>query len=259
MDCTARLVLLSGASIVFYAYWSLSDLAVLIGSIAFNFAAGGLLIWLRDARPKFAKGVVAVAISGNLTALIYYKYAFFLSNAVGFANGSMFANILLPLGISFFTFTQIAYLVDIVQGKVNEWNFVKFVTFVTLFPHLIAGPIIHYRNVMPQFSVPGFQALLFAQGWTFFGFGLFKKLVVADGLAPNVAAIFEAAEKGAALIHSRRVGRDAGLHAPALFRFLGLLGHGHRLALMLDVRLPENFDSPYQGRGASSSSGGGGT
>lgn len=144
------------------------------------------------------KQLLVVAIVANLMLLGYFKYAnFFVSsiNSVADAHWEL-AKIILPLGISFFTFTQIAYLVDTYQGKVKEYNFVHYTLFVTYFPHLIAGPILHHKEMMPQFGHPSIYRFNYenmAVGLTIFFIGLFKKVILADGIAEYVGPVFGAA------------------------------------------------------------------
>ena len=140
---------------------------------------------MRAARKK---QVLAFAIAANLLLLGYYKYAnFFLANVNTLTGSSLsLGEIILPLGISFFTFTQIAFLVDTYQGKVKEYNFIHYLLFVTYFPHLIAGPVLHHKEMMPQFahaSTYRFSYENMAVGATIFFIGLFKKVVLADGIA----------------------------------------------------------------------------
>ena len=146
---------LAVSSLFFYGYWNPAYVGLLLGSIVCNYAFG---MWIAKAGVQQAlarrKQLLAFAIAANLVLLGYYKYAnFFLSSANSLTGSSLsLGDIILPLGISFFTFTQIAFLVDTYQGKVKEYNFVHYVLFVTYFPHLIAGPVLHHKDMMPQFA-----------------------------------------------------------------------------------------------------------
>jgi alginate O-acetyltransferase complex protein AlgI len=138
----------------------------------------------------------------NLGALAWFKYAGFLAANVNALLGTHldFGHVALPLAISFFTFTQIAYLVDAFHGVTREYNFRWYLLFVSFFPHLIAGPIVLYRSLMPQFARSEtwrFHAENFAVGVTVFAFGLFKKVVIADTLSPIAGGVFGGLDRGA--------------------------------------------------------------
>ena len=165
------------ASLVFYAWWNPAFLPVLIASILINYGMSEVVA-RSGQRPALQSALLALAVGLNLLALFYYKYFFevakFLTEGVGF---EVHADpILLPLGISFFTFTQIGYLIDVRQGVAKERGFLNYVLFVTFFPHLIAGPILHHREMMPQFAEKltyRFSLINFSVGLTIFVMGLF--------------------------------------------------------------------------------------
>ena len=240
------------ASLFFYGYWNPAYVGLLLGSIACNYAFG---LWIAKAAVRHKntqkKHTLIVAISANLLLLAYYKYAnFFVGNINGVAGTEWsLGDIILPLGISFFTFTQIAYLVDTYQGKVKEYNFIHYLLFVTYFPHLIAGPILHHKEMMPQFAHPRtyrFNADHFNLGITVFVLGLAKKLLLADSLAEFPGPIFASVQAGgqpmlfeawiAALSYSLQL----------YFDFSGYSDMAIGLSLMFNVRLPLNFHSPYK-------------
>ncbi|HSD59795.1 MAG TPA: MBOAT family O-acyltransferase, partial [Burkholderiales bacterium] len=193
------------ASLFFYGWWNPAYLGLLLGSIVFNFAAGtaiGRAVSAGDAGR--ARILAALAIGADLALLGYYKYTdFFLANLNALAGTSVpLPHIVLPLGISFFTFTQIAFLADTYQGKVKEYRFVHYALFVTYFPHLIAGPILHHKEMMPQFARATTYRLHWehvAVGLTIFLIGLFKKTVLADGIAQYVGPVFSAHGDGVRL------------------------------------------------------------
>jgi len=157
--------------------------------------------------------------------------------------------ILLPIGISFYTFTQIAYLADVAKGKVQERSFLAYVLFVTYFPHLVAGPVLHHAEMMPQFANQDnlrFHAGNFSLGITFFAFGLFKKIVLADGCAPIANEVFNVVPAGLSAA-------DAWLGATAYtlqiyYDFSGYSDMAIGLSLLFNIRLPINFNSPYRAR-----------
>jgi len=147
------------------------------------------------------KRLLAFGVTGDLVILAYYKYANFLVDSINMSMGTSYglANILLPLGISFFTFTQIAFLVDADRGKAKECDFIHYSLFVTYFPHLIAGSVLHHKEMMPQFgqaTMYRFNTEFLVVGLTTFALGLFKKVVLADGIAPYAGPLFAAAAQG---------------------------------------------------------------
>lgn len=246
---------LAAASLFFYGWWNPVYVALLLLSIVFNYFAGMAIARLasgttpRDAHRKTS--IAVVAVSANLLLLGYYKYSnFFLINTAaltGLAPPS--TEIILPLGISFFTFTQIAFLVDTYKGKVKEYNFVHYCLFVTYFPHLIAGPILHHAEMMPQFmraSTYRVQAENVAVGLTIFVIGLFKKVILADGIAPYVSPLFGLSGAGIAPTFLEAWCAALAYTFQLYFDFSGYSDMAVGLSLMFGVRLPINFYSPYQ-------------
>jgi len=239
------------ASLAFYGYWDVRYLALLLGSVAVNYAAGRALYELRRSGHRRAtSALLAASIAANLIALGYFKYMDFFLGSLGavFGTGWQPLGIMLPLGISFFTFTQITFLVDTARGEVREFNPVHYALFVSYFPHLIAGPILHHSEMMPQFRAPAYRPLAenFAVGLSFFAIGLAKKCLLADGFAPDAAQAFNLAQQG---------------HVPPLFLawkgvlaytlqlyfdFSGYSDMAVGLSRLFGIRLPYNFASPYQ-------------
>jgi alginate O-acetyltransferase complex protein AlgI len=155
----------------------------------------------------------------------------------------------LPLGISFYTFTQIAYLVDAARGQAEEYNLISYCLFVTFFPHLIAGPIIHHRQVMPQFAQTStfrFNQANFATGITFFAIGLFKKVVLADTIALFASPVFHAAAQGESLTALRAWTGVLAYTLQLYFDFSGYSDMAVGLGRMMGIDLPYNFNSPYK-------------
>ena len=237
---------LAAASLFFYAWWRLDFVWILLGSVVVNFVVGHKLS--RDAAAgRSRKAVLAAGIAFNLALLGYYKYAdFFIANlnVVTGANVGLL-RVALPLGISFFTFTQIAYLVDAWKGKATEYSATNYLLFVTFFPHLLAGPIIHHKEMMPQFAdekLKRFDWENFARGLALFTLGLGKKVLVADALAPWANAGFAHAQSLSFI--------DGWITMLAyvmqlVFDFSGYTDMALGAALMLNIRLPINFNSPY--------------
>jgi D-alanyl-lipoteichoic acid acyltransferase DltB (MBOAT superfamily) len=239
------------ASLFFYGWWDSRYLFLLSGSILFNFYCGNWIVQALDVCYKRAKRTFVLAVVANLALLAYYKYANFFLLSINDLTGSHWQtqSIILPLGISFFTFTQIAYLADCLQGKVRESRFAHYSLFVTYFPHLIAGPVLHHKEMMPQFALPGtYQPSVenFAVGITIFCLGLFKKVVLADGIAPYVGPVFSAAAEGRALGF---VDANCGAVSYALqlyFDFSGYSDMAIGISRMFGIVLPSNFQSPYK-------------
>jgi D-alanyl-lipoteichoic acid acyltransferase DltB (MBOAT superfamily) len=236
------------ASIFFYGWWTPRYVLLLLCSIIMNFAFGVLLARAGGTSAR-KKGFVIVALSVNLLILGYYKYAgFFLTSLNNFTGSQLkVAEIVLPLGISFFTFTQIAFLVDTYRGYVKDFNFVHYCLFVTYFPHLIAGPILHHKEMMPQFAEAQtyrIDATRVAVGLTIFGFGLFKKVILADNVAPYVSPVFDAHGFDPTLVEAW--GGALAYTCQLYFDFSGYCDMAVGLSLLFGVRLPINFNSPYK-------------
>ncbi len=235
------------ASLAFYAYWSPAYLVLLCGSILFNFAAGSL-ISRRIPNPIPARVLLWGAIGVNLAALCFCKYLFPLLNFLAAATDSRhhWKDVILPLGISFFTFTQIAYLVDLEQGAARQQDLASYSLFVTFFPHLIAGPILHHAEIMPQFQAHRDYRLRaddLAVGFSWFIMGLFKKVLLADRFADAANSAFLAP----AALHS--FSAWAGVLSYALqlyFDFSGYSDMALGLARMFSIQFPLNFSSPYK-------------
>lgn len=188
------------------------------------------------------------AIGANLALLIYYKYAGFFASSFSELTGSprIILHIVLPIGISFFTFTQIAFLVDTYQGKVAESRFVHYLLFVTYFPHLIAGPVLHHKEMMPQFAdrrIYRFSSRAVAVGTTIFCIGLAKKVLIADNIAPYATPLFDHPDAPSLLIAWSGV---LAYTFQLYFDFSGYSDMAIGLSRLFGVRLPLNFDSPYK-------------
>lgn len=245
---------LAGASVAFYAWWKLDFVWILAASIAANYLFGHKLSRDATLSPALSQGrgrdraVLTAGIVFNLGLLGYFKYAdFFIANfnAVTGADVGLL-RIALPLGISFFTFTQIAYLVDAWKGKAAEYSAVNYVLFVTFFPHLLAGPIIHHKEMMPQFADGRLKRVDWenmARGLALFTLGLAKKVLVADPLAPWANAGFANAQS---LSFADGWITMLAYVMQLVFDFSGYTDMALGAALMLNIRLPLNFDSPYR-------------
>jgi alginate O-acetyltransferase complex protein AlgI len=237
------------ASLFFYGWWYPPYLLVLIGSVGLNYSAGMVLARTADARPR--RRILALAVAGDLVLLGYFKYAAFLvgSAATVFDIDWSLPAIALPLGISFFTLTQIAFLVDTARGEARDYKFLHYLLFVSYFPHLIAGPILHHKELMPQLDradIVHFSARRLSLGLSIFAVGLFKKTVIADSLAPYVGQVFDAAGHGVAPGAAEAWGAALAYTLQLYFDFSGYSDMAIGLARMIGVRLPLNFHSPYK-------------
>ena len=236
------------ASVVFYSWLGTQYLPLLLISIMFNYGLGALLGKVQ-ARERLSYWLLFLGISANLLALIYYKYLFNLTgwaHAHGFFHEAQLGSQILPLGISFFTFTQIGFLVDRRASVTKANNFVEYLLFVTFFPHLIAGPILHHREIMPQFlrvTTYRFHTRNFVVGLSIFIVGLSKKVLIADQFIGFVSQGFD---------RPHDLNRmDAWCSALSYFLqlyfdFSGYSEMAIGLARMFNVTFPANFDSPYK-------------
>ena len=232
-------------SFAFYAYWSISYVWVLFASIAFNYVAGTVIhrwrsIW-----------VLSIAICANLGLLGYFKYAGFLAQIIENASGHLpwTATVILPLGISFFTFQQIAYLVDTYRNEAKDHGVLEYVLFIAFFPQLIAGPIVHQSEILPQLRrrwAGGLSSRNFAIGGTIFIIGFFKKAVMGDTFGNYADPIFAAATAGTQLSAQEAWTGMLAFTFQIYFDFSGYSDMAIGLARMFNIRLPENFRSPYK-------------
>jgi len=240
------------ASFVFYAWWDISFLPLLIASIVFNYFVGlSITRWRNVGSFGLAKLVMATGIAIDLSVLMHFKYSYFFSRELSQLSGIELgmASVVLPLGISFYTFTQVAYLADCLQGKASERNLIYYALFVSYFPHQIAGPILHHSEMIWQFrSRNAFEATktLFPVGLGMFAIGLFKKVVIADNFAPQVNPVFELAEAGHAIGLFEAWGGALGYYFQLYFDFSAYSDMAIGLSLLFGVKLPLNFDSPYK-------------
>ncbi|CAM4408252.1 MBOAT family O-acyltransferase [Paenibacillus tarimensis] len=246
----ASRVWLTAASLVFYGWWDVRYVLLICGSIIFNYAVGLLLqrSSVADITPPsyYRKGLMIAGLAGNLLLLGWYKYADFLLDNVNVLTGSALPllNLALPLGISFYTFTQIAYVVDSYYGRVRESSLLNYTLFVTFFPQLVAGPILHHKEMMPQFR----HLRSYKWNWSHAAggcyilcIGLFKKVVIADTLAVYANDGFANAVNAidswiAVLTYTLQL----------YFDFSGYTDMAIGIALLFNIRLPQNFNSPYK-------------
>lgn len=244
---------LGAASLFFYGWWNVAYVPLLLGSIAFNYGFGYVLAKCSENQPslKFSRNILIFSVTGNLILLAYFKYAnFFLSEGgriFGVHTNTM--AIILPLGISFFTFTQIAFLVDVFRGKAKEYNFSNYLLFVTWFPHLIAGPVLHHSQMMPQFRDPEtyrIRSRNLAIGFALIAVGFGKKLLIADPISNYSDPVFAAAASGQALDAVVAWTGALGYTMQIYFDFSGYCDMAVGLSMLFGIKLPINFNSPYK-------------
>ncbi len=228
------------ASLVFYSYWNPAYLPLLLGSIGVNFGLGKAI-----ARHN-SKPILTLGITLNLALIAYYKYAgFFLSMS---SSSFDLASTILPLGISFFTFQQIAYLVDTYKKKTVVHSFSEYALFVSFFPQLIAGPIVQQKDVLPQFRRNSFklnQRMLFF-GLSYFILGLFKKVVLADSFGQFANPLFAHANTADTLLFADAWAAALSYTFQLYFDFSAYSDMAIGLGLMFGIKLPLNFYSPYK-------------
>lgn len=245
MSAQVAIALLVLASLIFYGYWKPAYLLLLMGSVVVNYSFGRLLS-VHDPSRSF----LAIGVALNLLLLGYFKYSGFL---VGNANNMLGLSlpvpaVALPLAISFFTFQQIAYLVDCYRHAAHEKSFLNYCLFVSFFPQLIAGPIVHHKEIMPQISRMVADSHLkprFAAGLSLLIFGLFKKVVIADNFALYSSRFYDGAIPGT--VHTGDAWVAAlSYHFQIYFDFSGYSDMAIGLGLLFGIVLPINFNSPYK-------------
>ncbi len=235
------------ASLFFYSWWNPTYLPLLLASMGANYLFGRLLT-RHQHRPLLVFGVAA-----NLALLGYYKYAGFFVTTMNGAFDTLWPipEVGLPLAISFFTFQQIAFLVDSYDGTAEEASFVNYSMFITFFPHLIAGPITHHKEMLPQFDDNRLfrpQLDLMSLGLTLFALGLCKKVLLADCIAQWVRPAFDASDAGTALTLFEAWAASTGYALQIYFDFSGYTDMAIGLGMLFGIRLPINFNSPYKAR-----------
>src|SRR4051795_12566430 len=242
----APVIWLAAASLTFYAIGNWQFVALLLISIAFNYGIGHLLIVAKLTSSQ-RKAALALGVAGDLLVLGIFKYAGFVTENINALAGTHFAvHILLPVGISFYTFTQIAFLVDAWRGQVAAYALPHYALFVTYFPHLIAGPILHHKEMIPQFEREETKRPnphLILCGLIIFAIGLFKKTCLADGIQPLVALAFGAA--ATPTFDQAWIGALA-YTFQLYFDFSGYCDMAIGISLMFGIFLPLNFNSPYK-------------
>jgi len=233
----------------FYAWWNTVYLLLLVPLTLATFALARAIASWRLSRPRAARLLMLVGVGANLLVLAYFKYANFLVDNAAALLGLEWAvaRIVLPLGISFFVFQKIAFLADSHRGKVDRFDLLEFALFVSFFPQLIAGPIVHHAEVLPQFRQVRRSASPFvALGLTIFAIGLAKKVFLADSAAAVATPAFDAAASGALLDAAGAWLGALAYTVQLYFDFSGYSDMAIGAALLFGIRLPVNFASPYK-------------
>lgn len=241
------------SSLFFYAYWNPIYLLLIIGSVVINYFIGKSIIANRYPSPKLRKVYFFSGLIFNLGLIAYFKYANFFINttkSLG-VHDITIEEVVLPLAISFFTFQQITFLVDAFRNEIKECDFTDYALFVTFFPQLIAGPIVHQSEMMEQFQ-KGFTNHISVRfvtvGTTLFIIGLFKKVIIADSLSPIAQEVFSTLNIGSG-INFLYAWKGAFAYTFQLyFDFSGYSDMAMGLALLFGIKLPLNFNSPYKSK-----------
>jgi alginate O-acetyltransferase complex protein AlgI len=245
--------LLIGASLFFYAWWNPAFLPLFLFSVAFNYSWALLLRQRAAGQPVQSQArrdaVLGVGIAVNLALLFYFKYRDFFVSSVDVALGVHWPmlHLALPLAISFFTFEQITYLMSAYRDEEGTHDFVSYAMFITFFPHLIAGPIVRYREIYPQFNRRSsfrLSAENVAPGLMIFAIGLFKKVILADTFRKYVEPLYDG--RLGTVAFSDAWGATLAFALQIYFDFSGYSDMAIGLARIFNVRFPENFNSPYQ-------------
>ncbi len=238
---------LVAASLFFYAFWNIKYLVLILCSMIFNYTVGYTLSHPSNLKIN-RKAVFIFGLLGNLALLCYFKYFNFLIENINLVLHTGFdtLKIALPLGISFFTFTQIAYLADAYKKEVREYDFLNYALFVTFFPHLIAGPILHHSEMMPQFASIRKKVINHKNisiGMFLLAIGLFKKVLIADNLSPYVHLAFDTIP--VLSLWESHIGALS-YTFQLYFDFSGYCDMALGIGYLFNIVLPINFNSPYK-------------
>ena len=242
---TAANVFLIGMSLWFYGYYNPKYLFVIVGSILVNYALSRAML---TAAPRAKKALLAAGVTANVACIFVFKYYDFFTSSINSAFHTSFTllHIALPLGISFYTFQQIAYLVDSYRGKTKDYTFIEYALFVVFFPQLIAGPIVQHQEMIPQFrdvSRRKWNSEKFAYGLYIFALGLFKKVLLADTFATLVTKGYA---NIAALTCVEAILVSLAYTFQLYFDFSGYCDMAIGIGSMMNIELPQNFNSPYK-------------
>ncbi len=235
-------------SLLYYGWWNPIYLLLILGSTGFNYLLGGRIAL---AAGRHRTLLTALGVVANLATLAYFKYLDFLIISINQVStlSLPLQHVALPLAISFFTFQQIAYLVDVSRGELRVRSLWEYCLFVSFFPQLIAGPIVHYREMIPQFQALGQRGVSMDNlsiGIAVFVAGLFKKTVIADGLGTYADAVFQFADAGGRPSFTEAWAGALAYTFQLYFDFSGYADMAIGSARMFGIVLPANFNSPYK-------------
>ena len=249
---TSAILWLILLSLLFYGWWRPVNILIIGPSIIVNYTLATLLLRLnqKEGSSIASRAVLSLGLAFNVLFLGFFKYADFLSGTINDVFGAhlILRHVILPLGISFITFQKIAFLMDVQAGRIKSFSFRDYCTFVLFFPQLIAGPIVHYREMMPQFNAAPcrFDQENFAVGITLLFFGLFKKVVLADKIAPHITPIYAHAVAGGRTSFLLAWMAAIGFTLQIYFDFSGYTDMALGLARFFGIKLPPNFNSPLR-------------
>ena len=238
------------ASLYFYAQGSSSFFPFFLGSIFGNYCIGAALTKLQDkGDKKQLKLLLLLGILANVALLGYYKYTDFFIENINLVTGANIAlkHIALPIGISFFTFQLIAFLVDSYRGETKDYDIIDYLLFITFFPQLIVGPIVHHKEMVTQFEQEKNQKLNWdnlALGLFVFAIGCAKKMLIADVLTTNAQTFFESAESTFSMLNTWFYSLEYTISY--YFDLSGYADMAIGLGLMFNIVIPQNFNSPYK-------------
>ena len=245
------------ASFYFYSQGSPDFFPFFMGSVLGNYILGTTMSRMKEDRLRLERRLLLIiGILANVALLGYYKYTdFFISN-YNFITGSDYAlkHIILPIGISFFTFQLIAFLVDSYRGETEEYDIVNYLLFITFFPQLIVGPIIHHKEVVPQFADVRNQRINYdnvAKGLFIFSIGCAKKMLLADPLTTNAELFFnnlDALTAAGTLKFLNSWFYSLEYTVSYYFDLSGYADMAIGLGLMFNIIIPQNFNSPYKAK-----------
>ncbi len=241
---TFRIWVLISASLVFYAYWDLRFLPLLVISVSFNWFCSKWHALYPNNTILFA------GVAANLLIIGFFKYTNFILGNAAATSGIEFApwNIILPLGISFFTFQQISYLIDLKRGTAPIYPFHKYVLYVTFFPQLIAGPIVRHNEIIAQYAFDPFRGGVYerlSRGFSLLFIGLLKKMILADTMAETASFLFNDAATGNTLSFYGSWVAAAAYTLQIYYDFSGYSDMAIGLGLMFGLTIPINFNAPY--------------
>ncbi len=233
-------------SLVFYAYFNWSYALIIVSSVVINFILNSVMFL--NIGKRLRKTILIIGIVGNIGLLVYFKYLdFFLENLnVIFKADFVMRNIVLPLGISFFTFQQLSYIIDSYRREVPKYNFLDYALFVSFYPQLVAGPIVLHSEIVPQFAdlqKKRINTENFSKGIMAFSFGLAKKVLIADKLGVLVNYGYESVDSLGSFMAIVTV---LGYTLQIYFDFSGYCDMATGIGKMFNIDIPMNFNSPYK-------------